>query len=135
MVAVVMVVLLFGWPSEGAARSEGPTAKELDAMTIDELDRELLALECELAVVQRERFVLAMASEDVRGAGLALAAWRSHQRMAWTLAADGFGDPVLSARVALHARALAIEGRIPARLEEDAGALGRELEELTRALA
>lgn len=122
-----LLALLIGMSASASARPEGPTEAELDAMGVEELEAELLAIERELAVVHHERFVLAMAARDPRAAGLALAAWRTHQAMAQTLVPAAPRDRRLSARVALHARALAIEGRALSGLAADAGALAREL--------
>lgn len=124
--ASIAAVLLVA--SGGArARPEGPTEAELDAMSVEELEVELLSIERELAAIHHELFVLAMAARDPRAAGLALAAWRTHQAMAQALSPEAPRDRRLAARVALHARALAIEGRAPRGLAADVGAFAREL--------
>lgn len=131
---LLMGLVLIGTPARAGARPEGPTEAELDAMSTEELEHELLSLERELALVQRDLFHLAMRAEDAHAAGLALAAWRSHQRMAQLLVPTAPCDRRLSARVALHAHALAIEGRAPRALTADVGALSRELRALENAI-
>lgn len=131
--AASMALALLAASGTASARPEGATVAQLDAMSVEELEAELLSIERELAAVHRELFVLAMDARDARAAGLALAAWRTHQAMAQTLSPDAPRDPRLAARIALHARALAIEGRAPRGLAADAGALARELARLEAA--
>lgn len=133
-VCLAALSILVGTAASAGARPEGASEAELDAMSTEDLERELIAIERELALVHRERFTLAMRARDRRAAGLALSAWRTHQAMAQELVPEVTRDARLSARVALHAHALAIEGRAPRGLAVDVGALDRELAALTRAL-
>lgn len=130
----VAAALLLGASGSASAHPEGATEAQLDAMDVEELEQELLSIERELAAVHHERFLLAMAARDPRDAGLALAAWRTHQAMAQALVPDAPRDHRLAARVALHARSLAIEGRAERGLAADAGAFARELASLEAAV-
>ncbi|HEY8427984.1 MAG TPA: hypothetical protein VIL20_06395 [Sandaracinaceae bacterium] len=87
------------------------------------LERELIAIELELAAHYRTELELALAAGDLHGAGLALRAWRGHVDSAARLMDGVLVDEALHARLALHARALAIEGRVPRELADDVRAL------------
>ena len=67
---LLMGIVLIGTPARAGARPEGPTEAELDAMSTEELEHELLSIERELALVQRDLFHLAMRAEDAHAAGL-----------------------------------------------------------------
>jgi hypothetical protein len=134
-IAACLAASLWSVLSTGAnAHSHDVTAAELDAMHPEQLEGVLARLERELALVHRDLFTLAMRTGDLRAAGLALRAWRGHLAMAQALVPDAARDARLSARVALHAHALAIEGRAPRGLERDVRALSRELVQLSREL-
>lgn len=94
--------------------------------SVEALERELLAIESEVAAHYRLELELAMAEGDLHAAGLALRAWRSHAAMAARLMDGVLVDEALHARLALHARALAIEGRVPQELAADVRALDAE---------
>lgn len=103
----------------------GPAAAQ-DEPSIEELERELVAIEEELASYYRVELELAIQANDRHAAGLALRAYRGHHAMAARTLHGALLDDALHARLALHARALAIEGRIPRELADDVRALDEE---------
>lgn len=90
------------------------------------LEDELLAIEAELAAHYRAELDLALAERDLHAAGLALRAWCGHHAVIARSMHGVLVDEALHARLSLHARALAVEGRLPPELADDVRALDEE---------
>lgn len=105
-------------------RSHAPN--DLDRMTTPELEAELAEIEHELALYYRGELALAMDEDELERAGHALRAFEGHLSMALRLV-SGSADKARTARVQRHARAMALERRVPPGVDVEVRALDVEL--------